>query len=94
MAKLPGQASIFALLMSSAWTVTGLFVLIFGHLVIVFALYGRALDTNALAELERFIPFLKESYLFVLAGLAILLDIWIVYSVRAERKNKGSQKPI
>ncbi len=86
--KLPGQTSFVALLVSGLWTVAILFVIILGHLTLVFAAYGMSTHSNTLAELEAYVPFLKETHLYILAGLAIAADIWIFISHRKERAYK------
>ncbi|PCI02261.1 MAG: hypothetical protein COB79_02515 [Zetaproteobacteria bacterium] len=86
MARLPGQASVFALLISSFWTILALLILIIGHLVWVFIIYGVMTDTDALKDLTRFLPMLHQNHMYILAGLAILADVWIFISQRKERK--------
>lgn len=88
MTRLPGQSSSFALLISSFWTILALFILIVGHLVWVFMIYGIMTNTDAIADLERFLPILQQMHLYILAGLAILADIWIFISQRNERKQR------
>ncbi|MDQ6989013.1 MAG: hypothetical protein Q9M19_03960 [Mariprofundaceae bacterium] len=78
--RVPGQRSSLALLLSSIWTILGLFVLIVGHVIIVFYIYGKMDDSDALAELAAFIPFLEPQYFYIVAGLAILVDIWAIIS--------------
>jgi hypothetical protein len=88
MARLPGQTSPLALLVSGLWTVLGLFVLIVGHLVWAFMLYGMVTDTDALKDLESFLPMLSQTYMYILAGLAVVADIWILISHKKERAYK------
>ena len=88
MAGLPGQANPFALLISGLWTVVGLFILIVGHLVWAFLLFGMVTHTDALKDLESFLPMLSPTYMYILAGLAIIADIWIFISHKKERAYK------
>ncbi|HID35801.1 MAG TPA: hypothetical protein EYP39_00255 [Ghiorsea sp.] len=86
MPRLPGQASVFALIISSFWAILALFILIIGHLVWVFIAYGMVTNTDAIADLERFLPVLQQLHLYMLAGLALLADIWILISQKNEHK--------
>jgi cadmium resistance protein CadD (predicted permease) len=86
--RLPGERSNIALFITSFWTIIGLFILIVGHLSIVFFIYGIATNTDALAELELFIPILEQNHLYIVAGLALLLDIWIIISQKKRRDYK------
>ena len=88
MARLPGQANPFALLVSGFWTVVGLFILIIGHLVWAFIVFGMVTHTDALKDLENFLPMLSQTHMYILAGLAIIADIWIFISHRKERAYK------
>jgi hypothetical protein len=88
MARLPGQASPIALLVSGLWTMLGLFVLIVGHLVWAFLIYGMITDTDALKDLESFLPMLSQTYMYILAGLAVAADVWIWISHKKERAYK------
>ena len=88
MARLPGQPSVFALIISSFWAILALFILIMGHLVWVFIAYGMMTNTDAIADLERFLPILQQLHLYILAGLAMLADIWIFMSQKNERKQR------
>lgn len=92
MKRLPGQPSSFALLTSALWTTLSLFILIIGHLVWVFIAYGLITHTDALKDLETFLPLLKPLHLYTLAGLAILADIWIIISQKKERAQKLKRK--
>ena len=85
MARLPGQTSSISLLISGFWTVSALLILIIGHLVWVFIAYGIATKTDALHELESFLPMLSQTHMYILAGLAVVADIWIFISHRKER---------
>ncbi len=78
--KLAGQRSNLALLLSSIWAILGLFVIIVGHVVITFFVYGKFTDSDALLELAVDFPFLEVSPLYLTAGLAIVLDIWMLIS--------------
>jgi len=91
MAKIPGQTSTISLLISSFWTISALFILIVGHLVWVFIGYGIMTNSNALLDLEAFLPMLSEAQLFTLAGLAIVADIWILIS-QHKQKNQHKHK--
>lgn len=86
--KIPGQRSNITLLITSFWAVLGLFILIVGHLTIVFFFYGQMQNMDALQELASFIPILDKSHLYILAGLAIALDIWIIISHKKQREYK------
>ncbi|WP_038247648.1 hypothetical protein [Ghiorsea bivora] len=86
--RIPGQRSNITLLITSFWAVLGLFVLIIGHLTIVFFIYGQMKNMDALHELALSMPVLEKSHLYILAGLAIALDIWIVISHKKQRKHK------
>ncbi len=86
--KLPGQRSNITLLITSFWAILGLFILIIGHLAIVFFIYGQMESMDALHELASFIPILEKTHLYILAGLAIALDIWIIISHKKQREYK------
>ena len=86
--KLPGQRSNITLLITSFWAVLGLFILIVGHLTMVFYIYGQMQNMDALAELAQFMPILEETHLYILAALAIALDIWIIISHKKQREYK------
>jgi hypothetical protein len=88
MRRLPGQTSTFALLMSGSWAILGLFIIIIGHLVWAFIAYGFFTSSDALADLERFLPVLQQLHLYILAGLAILADIWVFISHKKARQYK------
>jgi len=88
MARTPGQSSFIALLVSGFWTILALFIFIIGNLVWVFVGYGFFMNTDALAELEQFLPMLGQNYLYALAALALAADIWVIHSQRKEHKNK------
>ncbi len=83
---LPGQTSNIALLITSFWTILGLFILIVGHLAIAFFIYGEVTKTDALAELETYLPFLTKTHLFILAGLAVAGDVWVIISSKKQRE--------
>ena len=85
---LPGQRSNVALLLTSLWTIVGLFVLIIGHLTMVFYAYGIFTGTDAIAELKAYLPMLEQEHFYIVAGLAILLDIWILVSQKKQREYK------
>jgi len=78
--KVPGQRSNVAMLLSSIWAIAALFIIIVGHLVIVFYAYGKFTQTNALADLQTFLPMLSVTWLYALAGITVLMDIWIFNS--------------
>ncbi|MDQ7003412.1 MAG: hypothetical protein Q9N67_00190 [Ghiorsea sp.] len=80
MARLPGQTSTLALLTSSLWAISALFILIVGHLVWIFIIYGMMTNTDALKDLTTFIPALHHNHMYILAGLALLADLWILIS--------------
>lgn len=84
----PGERSNIALLVTSFWTMLGLFILIVGHLTLVFYAYGLYTKTDALAELDTFIPILSQTQLYIVAGLAITLDVWIYISHKKQREYK------
>jgi len=88
MARMPGQANYIALFMSGIWTLLAVFIFIIGNLVWVFVGYGFFMNTDALAELEQFLPMLSQNYLYTLAALAFAADIWVIYSQRIAHKNK------
>lgn len=88
MAKLPGQASVLDLLVSGLWTLAGLFILIVGHLVLAFMIYGKVTHTDALKTLAGFLPILSPTHMYILAGLAIIADLWIFISHKKERADK------
>jgi len=71
--------------MSAYWAILGLIVLIIGHLVWAFIIYGIITDSDALKDLEPFLPMLNATYMYILAGLAVLADIWIFVSQKKER---------
>jgi len=85
MAKIPGQTSTISLLISSFWTISALIILIVGHLVWVFMIYGILTHTDTLKELDTFLPMLSHLHMHILAGLALIMDIWIFVSHRKER---------
>jgi len=85
---LPGQRSNISLLLSSIWAVISLFILIIGHLTIVFIIYGKLEGRDTLLELEAFVPMLSQANLYVAAGLALLLDVWIIKSMHDQRHHK------
>ncbi|MDX8384405.1 MAG: hypothetical protein R8M45_10010 [Ghiorsea sp.] len=77
----PGQRSNVALLISGVWTSLSLFIIITGHLVIAFYVYGIFTDTNGIADLHTWcIPTLSIGALYGLAAAAIGIDIWMVIS--------------
>lgn len=76
------------LLVTGLFTVISLFIVIVGHLTILFFLYGMFTNSDALAELEKFVPMLSKPYLLIVAVLAIAVDIWIVISQKREREKK------
>jgi len=86
--KLPGQRSNITLLITSFWAILGLLILIIGHLTIVFFIYGQIADVDALIDLVKFIPILGKSHLYILAALAVALDIWIIISHKKQREYK------
>jgi hypothetical protein len=86
--KIPGQRSNIALLVTSFWAVLGLLVMIIGHLAIAFFIYGKTQNIDALAELAQFMPMLKETHFYILAGLALALDVWIFISHKKQREHK------
>ena len=86
--RLPGQRSNIALLVTSFWTIIGLFILIVGHLVIAFFAYGKYTETDALSDLASYLPFIDAQYLYIVAGLALIADVWIVISHKKERNYK------
>jgi len=88
MGKIPGQRSNIALLISSFWTVLGLFILIVGHLVWVFFAYGIITNTDTLAELALFTPTLTKTHFYIVGFLAVCIDIWIMVSLKKQREHK------
>ncbi len=86
--KVPGQRSNITLLVTSLWAILGLFILIVGHLTIVFYGYGKLNHIDALTELAQALPVLEKLHLYALAGLAIAMDIWILISHKKEREHK------
>jgi len=78
--SIPGQRSNFALLVSSIWTILGLFIIIIGHLVIAFFIYGQLKQADAINELSAFLPFLETQHLYAIAVFAIIIDIWVMVS--------------
>lgn len=88
MKKLPGQPSSLALFTSILWTVLSLLILIIGHLVWVFVFFGLITHTDAIKDLELFLPLFKPFHLYILAGLALIADIWIFISHKKERAHK------
>lgn len=86
MSRLPGQMSVVSLLIAGTWTLLTLFILIAGHLVWLFITYGIFTNTDALKDLESFLPILSQNQMYLLAGLAIVMDIWIIFSHQKERK--------
>jgi len=86
--KIPGQRSNITLLITSFWAILGLFTLIIGHLTMVFFIYGQMEDMDALAELAQFMPMLEKTHLYILAGLALALDVWIIISHKKQREYK------
>jgi len=85
---LPGQRSNIALFLSSIWAIISMFILIIGHLTIAFIVYGKLNDSNALLDLEAFLPVLSQTNLYITAGLALILDVWIFKSMRDQRRHK------
>jgi len=86
--RIPGQRSNIQLLITSFWTILGLFILIVGHLTIAFYIYGTLNNIDSLDELAQILPVLKKIHLYLLAGLAVALDIWIIISHKKEREYK------
>jgi len=85
---LPGSRSNIALLVTSFWTILSLFILIVGHLVIVFFAYGKYTNTDALTDLASYLPVLESQHLYIIAILAIIADVWILISHKKERAHK------
>jgi len=86
--KMPGKRSNITLLITSFWAVLGLFILIVGHLAIVFFIFGEMQNMDTLGELALFMPILEKTHLYILASLAIILDIWILISHKKQREHK------
>jgi len=88
MSRMPGQANLITLLVSGIWTMIAVFIFVIGNLVWAFLGYGFATDTNALYEMEQFLPLLNRTYLYILAALALFADIWVIYGQKKNKKNK------
>ena len=86
--RLPGHRSNIDLLLNSFWTIIGLFILIIGHLVMVLFAYGKYTETDALADLADYLPLLESNHLYIVAGLAVIADIWIVISHKKQLNHK------
>ena len=86
--RLPGKRSNVQLLVTSVFTIISLFIMIIGHLAIVFYGYGIATGSETFKELAKFLPGLEEMHLFIIAGLAVAFDIWIVISQKKARDKK------
>ncbi|MDQ7001627.1 MAG: hypothetical protein Q9N02_02925 [Ghiorsea sp.] len=66
----------------------GLFIFIVGNLSLPFYIYGQVQNMDALAKLSQFIPMLERKHFYILAGLAIIMDIWILISHKKQRAYK------
>ena len=86
--RIPGQRSNITLLVTGTWTILALFIVIVGHLVWAFFFYGLFTQTDALAELESAFPILTMPYLYILAALAVVGDIWIFISHKKQLEYK------
>ena len=86
--SLPGERSNIALLVTSTWAIISLFIIIIGHLVIAFFAYGKYTGTDALSELADYLPVLETPHLYMIAGLAVIADIWIIISQKKARDYK------
>lgn len=85
---LPGQRSNITLIVTSLWTILGLFILIIGHLTLVFFVYGKMTGTEALVDLANYLMILEPKHLYIVAGLAIVADVWIMISYKKQREHK------
>jgi len=84
--KPPGGTSKTALLLSSIWTISMLFSLIAGHLVLaifVFLHFDQDAGMQVLVEKTG----LPMALLWGLVVASLLLDVWIF---KSDRKNKGN----
>lgn len=86
--KILGQRSNITLLITVLWAAIGIFILIVGHLSIVFFIYSQIQGMDTLAKLAQVIPMLEKTHLYILAGLAMILDVWILISHKKQREYK------
>jgi len=86
--KIPGRRSNIALLTSSFVTISALLIMIIGHLVVIFYVFGKLTNTDALADLSTFLPMLSTNMLYGLAALAFVIDIKIFFSIRQDKQKR------
>ncbi|MDQ6952353.1 MAG: hypothetical protein Q9M15_02365 [Mariprofundaceae bacterium] len=80
----PGGASKIALLVSSIWTISMIFALIAGHLVLVIFIFLH-FDQDAGIQVLVEKTGLPMALLWSLVVASLLLDVWIF---KSDRKNK------
>jgi len=81
MARKPGSRSNASLASSGAWLALGLVVLIGGHLVLAYLLVNSLFGSGGMNVVVTHID-IPHWLLGLLAAGAIVMDSWIVYSLR------------